>query len=798
MIKRREFIAGGCISGLLVCVPRTGITALGAAAQNRPLLLPGQVKGVIEALRFVGEPIPQDMAQRLLNLAENLDDVNIAAIEEILDRYTLARVRLDQYGVGQAVAGEAHPQLAELGWRSFLVRVENPAKLTGPLILGCRVAIAEGDIQPGVHESHILGNDVPQTLSVPVDLDTDYERNMDQWMGYRFGSGAPTDKGLEGAPLEYQVLQLYCQTGGGKSAYMVVGSSKATYRLYDSVGFTSSFDCHAATTVTLDIRDVDGRGAMASLLIYDEAGRLYPAPAHRLEPDLGYQPQIYRAQGEAIRLPAGRYRVTAVRGPEYIESHQELVVAKGIDSTALSIQLERWIDATRFDWYPGDPHVHPEGQVYGAISKYGVTPETMLRQICGEGLCIGSVLIWAGGYYYEKQFLTGHTYEPRYELPFPEAQRKNNTALIPSPAPHNADSFVRYDVEQAAFPSNLMGHLVLLRLKNHDFPGVKSLYDWPSWNLPILKWSRTQGALAGYAHIGHGWSSHPHELPNYEIPPVFGLGANECLVDVTHGVVDFVAGCERSDIADLTPWYHLLNCGFRIPMIGETDFVALYARAGAGRTYVKLDSRPVGDAGYDAWLEGIKAGRVYFGDGRSHFIDLRAKDHPVGGPALELQRSGKVVLTASIACRLEPTPFDLDAQQRRDNSFTYWHIERARIGATRTVPLEVVVNGRVVERREIIADGELRSMKFTVDVSHSSWIALRVLPSGHTSPIFVSVAGKPVRVSRRSAQWCLDCIEALWEHLGKRIRESERTEAAAAWDHARVTYRQILSECAMD
>ena len=768
--------------------------------ESARLLSIGQMKGIIEALSFVGEPIPHDVAKHLLALAENRDENSAVAIEQILNGYTLARVRLDQYGVGQTIAGGAIPKLAELGWRSFLVRVENPARLTGSLILGCRVAIPEGDIQPGLHDSHILGNDMPQTVNTPADLDTDYERGVDQWIGYRFGSGAPADRGLTGAPLEYQLLQLYSQTRGEQSAYLVIGSTPLSTisRLWSGVGFTSKFDFEVATTINLDIRDADGRGSMASLLICDETGRLYPAPAHRLEPDLGFQPQIYRAQGEALRLPAGRYRIIASRGPEYIESHQELLVAPEANSGSAQIQLERWIDATRFGWYPGDPHVHPEGQIYGVISKYGLTPETMLRQICGEGLCIGSVLIWTGGYYYEKQFLTGHVYEPRYALPFPETQRRNNSVLVPARAPHNADSLVRYDVEQAAFPSNLLGHLVLLRLKNHDFAGAKSLYDWPSWNLPILKWSRAQGALAGYAHIGHGATSNPHVIPNYEIPKVFGLGANECLVDVTHGLVDFVAGCERSDVADLTPWYHLLNCGFRIPMIGETDFVALFARVGAGRTYVKLDSRPVGDAGYDAWLEGIRAGRVYFGDGRSHFIDLSANGHPVGGPPLELHHPGKVVLTANIACRLEPTPFDLDAQQRRDNSFTYWHIERARIGTTRAVPLELVVNGKVLERREILADGELRPIRFTVNVSNSSWIALRVLPSGHTSPIFVSVAGKPARASRRSAQWCLDYVEALWEHMDTRIRESERADAAAAWDHARMTYRQILNESIMD
>jgi hypothetical protein len=795
-LSRRDFVSGSFGYAFLTAAGRAaGLPAVGeSSAEMAPF---SQVKRIVEALQRMGEPLSPDEAARILGLAGRPSADNAGKLGAILDKYILAHLTLDKSGLGECTRGGASPQLAELGWRSFLVRVDNPAKLTGPLVLMSRSAIPEGELQPGIHDSHVLGNDVPEAVSAAVDLSTDYDRDVTAWMGYRLGSESPGEQGLEGVPLEYQILQLYSQLGGQHAAPVALSSVRlSSARRSDGKGFVVRFACQPATTVRLSILDSDGRGSMASLVIRDEVGRLYPAPAHRLEPDLGYQPQIYRADGETLRLAAGRYRVRVSRGPEYLEFHEDLSVSPDSVSS-LSIRLERWIDSTKFGWYPGDPHIHPEGQVYGIISKYGLTPETLFRQVCGEGLSVGSVLIWAGGYYYEKQFLTGHVYQPSYSLAFPEAQRANNESLTPQPAPHNAESLIRYDAEQAAFPSNRLGHLVLLRLKNHDFPGVNSIYDWPSWNLPILQWARAQGAVNGYAHISLGTVT-SKELPNYDIPAMIDLGANECLVDVTHGLVDFVAGCEHSAVDDLNPWYHLLNCGFPIPMIGETDFLAGRSRVGSGRTYVKLENRPIGDDGYSAWVEGLRAGRVYFGDGRSHLIDFKINEQPVGAASINLRKPGKVILTVNVACRLEPNPFDLEDRQRQDNNSTYWHIERARIGSSRNVLLEAVVNGHVTEQREVLADATIHTLSLSIDIPRSSWIALRILSSGHTAPLYVSVGGKAIRASRRSAQWCLDCIEVLWNQHAKRIRVSDREAAAAAWEHAREVYRRIRDESAID
>ena len=85
-------------------------------------------------------------------------------IERIYRPLHSYRVRLDAHGLGQSSAGGAIQSLNELGWRAFLVRVENPAELKGSLSLISRNAIAEGEVGDGIHESHILGNDLPEII----------------------------------------------------------------------------------------------------------------------------------------------------------------------------------------------------------------------------------------------------------------------------------------------------------------------------------------------------------------------------------------------------------------------------------------------------------------------------------------------------------------------------------------------------------------------------------------------------------------------------------------------------------
>ena len=86
---------------------------------------------------------------------------------------------------------------------------------------------------------------------------------------------------------------------------------------------------------------------------------MYPARSKRLAPDFFFQEQIYRADGETIRLPAGEFTFTCGRGPEYIPETR--TVSLDQTAAALDFRLRRWIDPPSLGWYLGDHHIHAAG-----------------------------------------------------------------------------------------------------------------------------------------------------------------------------------------------------------------------------------------------------------------------------------------------------------------------------------------------------------------------------------------------------------------------------------------------------
>jgi hypothetical protein len=782
VLNRRSVIVAGLSSGAFLACPPVlrGLAEL--AVDPQPYF--ASLLRVVQALQTLGAPLAASDAEQIARLSATPSPENLHDVELLLARYTLMRVRLSPDSAALTRPGESACELVEQGWRSFLIRVENPGGLTLPLTSISNVAMDEGDLIQQFSVSR-----EPSLAAGNFSGSADYGH---RWMGCKFFAGPPSMDQLSGIPLEYRIVEIFSRDRGHKSAYLqaYLGYGPPVfmrYALIKPAGYLANFECLPSQDVTLQIADWDAAGCFAGLVIKDEIGRLYPAPAHRIEPDFQFQPQVYRADGETLRLPQGKFTVVVTRGPEYIPASLAFDVSPSADPH-LQIKLQRWINTPHLGWYPGDPHIHAAGCQHYEIPTQGVTPEAMIRHVRGEALAVGEVLTWGPGYYYQKQFFSGHVFEPHNTLEHSEYQEANNVTLKPRGTPHDAESLVRYDVELSGFPSSACGHLMLLGLQDQNYPGALRIENWPSWNLPILKWARGQGGVAGYAHCASGLFVESDALPNYEIPPFDCIGANEFIVDLAHDAVDFVAGAEYSPTTELNFWYHTLNCGFRASMLGETDFPCISGeRLGVGRTYVGLAQPPTGDAGYRAWIGGIRNGRLYFGDGRSHFIDYRVDDQNVGAGSLELSKPGTVKASTHIAAYLDEKPLS--------SPRAAWHLEHARIPGTRNVMVEVVVNGQPVEHRSVAADGELREFSIDVSVQRSSWVALRILPSGHTNPIFVHVGGKPVRASKRSAQWCLDSIDALWREKSVQISTSELTNAEAAYEHARSVYRKIATEC---
>jgi hypothetical protein len=335
-------------------------------------------------------------------------------------------------------------------------------------------------------------------------------------------------------------------------------------------------------------------------------------------------------------------------------------------------------------------------------------------------------------------------------------------------------------------------------LKEQDYPNTKSLEDWPTYTIPILKWAKAQGAITGYAHSGLGLEVKNDALPNDEMPKFDGIGANEFIVAVTQNLVDFISTMDTPPTWELNIWYHTLNCGFRTRISGETDFPCMSDdRVAHGRSYVKLDKA----LNFDEWAEGLKKGRTYTSEGKSHLMDFKVNGLEIGtkNSEIALSKPENVTISAKVAAYLpeiiDSTIRPLNIKENVWIQKPFWNLERARLGKTRTVPVELVVNGEVIDRKIIEANGRVQEIRFETPIRKSSWVALRILPSSHSNPIFVLVDNQPIRANKKSADWCLKAVDVCWESKQNGIKSKEKDAAKQDYETAKKIFERVKAEC---
>ena len=758
----RFLLIGWMLLSVFISVGFTDELNLVTEVEFQPLAAATQ--RLIEALDYLGSPLSENDLSAIKEALISEDHKQaVADIQKILDPHCLVGVNINPESRVKVKEGPVNKELMQQGWRTFLVKVHNEAGVTAPLAAESANSAplykrSSGRPDP---EMAVSKSDIPHRF-----LDIDIYANP------------PLKASLSGLELEYRIVQLYSRDTGKREAMLSFNVGQGT----QDIGFRSEvpilFDCVPAVNVTLEVLDFNGKPTTAAFIIRDEWNRVYPSRTRRLAPDFFFHNQIYRHSGESVLLPPGEYTVEYTRGPEY-KIKTKTITVPNAETHRETFHLERWIHIAAEGWRSGDHHVHAAGCSHYESPTEGVAPEDMMRHILGEDLNVGCVLSWGPCWYFQKQFFDGKVHELSTD-----------------------DYVMRYDVEVSGFPSSHAGHLSLLALTEDDYRGTERIEEWPSWDLPVLQWAKEQGAVTGFSHSGWGLKVDGDELPNYNMPPFDGIGANEYIVDVVHDAVDFISTVDTPAVWELNIWYHTLNCGFRTRISGETDFPCIYGeRVGLGRIYVKM---PAGPLNFDAWAAGLKDGRSYVGDGKSHLLDFTVGGVPVGEETatgeisqLDLDAPNKVTITARVAARLDETP-NLEIKNRALDQQPYWDVERARIAESQKVPVELIVNGQAVETQEIVADGEIVPVQFEAPIDRSSWVALRIFPSSHTNPVFVIVEGKPIRASRRSAQWCFDAVEVCWNKKVNGIREEERDAARKAYNVASQTYQKILEESDID
>ena len=456
----------------------------------------------------------------------------VRRIQEVLDRHVLANVHINPESRVRVEQGSARPDLVQGGTRVFLVKVLNEAGVTAPLVVE----------SPNTGRVYVPSRNSPEPRQELTDAHV-----RERWAEISVYNKAPMRPRLSGLGIEYVILQVYSRDVGQRSALMGFSVGQGS----QDIGFRNDIDVLFTAGPRIpcgsEVRDELGAPTTAGFLIGTSSIA-----------------SIRTSRSAWPRTSSSSRRSTAGRRGDSSAGwllHHHRVARAGVSCRRrrrgrvagpqeLSFALERWIDPSRDGWYSGDHHIHSAGCSHYENPTEGVTPEDMWPQINGEALNLASVLIWGPSVLPSEAVL----------------HRPGSRALHAEPA----DAVRRRDL---GFPSSHAGHLVLLGLKDQDYPGAKRLEDWPSWDLPILRWAKAQGAVVGFAHSGWGL-----EVKSRRPAQLRGAGLRRHRRQRVHrgrhasgrGGLHFRRG--HAVVWELNIWYHTLNVGFRTRISGETDF----------------------------------------------------------------------------------------------------------------------------------------------------------------------------------------------------------------------------------
>lgn len=815
-------------TALLVCfmVALSQYVSPSSQAQEYNQPLASNAMRLLDALESLGRSLPG------LDRGELQKDILAergANIERAIDPYVLAVVTINPESKVKAQLGAGSVSLQQHGFTPCLIKIINQGRVKSPLRVQSPQA---GPSYSGVsplsgerQDQHYLRENEPKPDSPRRFLEL-------QWY-----TQAPMTVAPSGAEVEYAVLNVYTSDAGQREAIVEFSVGQGTQDLGFRAQVPILFECKPAIPVTLRLTDDTCPMPFARITIRDQFNRVYPSQVRRLAPDFFFQEHIYRRDGETILLPPGDFTVESMRGPEYERTIQKLHVAEN-ETVTLDVNLKRWVLPSEYGWYSGDHHIHGAGCAHYENPTQGVTPEDMFRQVSGEGLNVGCVLTWGPCFEFQRQFFRpdvdrisradtimkydlevsgfgsqalGHVCLLNLkdqEYPGSEGTKEKGWPTWTTPV-------LRWAKAQGAVTG--FAHSASGLEINAENAAGRALQQYDANQDQLLSLQESQSALLpdrfemldrdhdeqlSRDELRLAIDDAAERLPNLAVPEMDSVGAMELPVAMVEGVCDFISAMDTPRIAEWNMWYHLLNCGFPLKASGETDFPCMSGTAvGQGRSYVYLGEQPLT---YDAWCNALAAGRSYLSDGYAHILEMNAscdgQQAEIGGRlVVEQPQAIKVSAKVSFA---PATPESIAHGTRLGVVNKRWTGDTVTLHGARSYnwvaggsrQIELIVNGQVIETKQVAADGEEHQIEFTVQIEQSSWIAVRCFPQLHSNPIEVLVGGKPIRASAQSARWCEETIHQLWRMRSQNISVHERADAEAAFQRAISRFRKIADE----
>ncbi len=444
-----------------------------------------------------------------------------------------------------------------------------------------------------------------------------------------------------------------------------------------------------------------GKPTAARIHFRSEDGRYFPPYGHRHEVNdnwfedygadvkLGDTPYAYVDGTFQAELPVGPVYVEAFKGFEYAPLRARLEVKPG--QRELDVTIDREFDLRQQGWITGDTHVH------------FISPETARLEGQAEGLNVINLLAaqW-GDLFTNVGDITGR--------------------LSGSSAD---DMLVWVGTENR---NHFLGHISMLGTQGQ----------------PVFPMS-TSGPTEGYfgdttLRAMSEWADECKAKGGLVVVPHFPNPHSEIIAEIVRGRVDGVEFWDfwtpTMDTFSFHELYRLLNCGYRVAVVGGTDKMSAGMPVGNVRTYARVGDD---DLSFDSWARAVRAGRTYTTSGpvMRFAVEGRQPGDEIKLPA----RGGSVHVEAEATCLSGP-------------------IHR----------LEVVYNGKVVAQASSKQGATSLKISEEIKTPGSGWLAARCFSqhrawscwpqhiAAHTSAVYVK-AGRDEVFDNPTAEYLVTVMQ---------------------------------------
>lgn len=426
-----------------------------------------------------------------------------------------------------------------------------------------------------------------------------------------------------------------------------------------------------------------------------------------------------------LELPVGNYTFELERGPEYVNLKGGFTIVEGAEG-AQEISLRRVVDMAAESWWSGDLHVHRPIEDIELLMK-------------AEDLHVAPVITW-----WNRR--SEWTEKPLPSEPLVRFDQNRFYHLLAGEDEREGGALLFFNLNKP----------LAIATKNREHPSP----------MEFLKQAKAAG---GWVDVEKPfWWDVPVWLASGQVDSI-GLANNH----MNRGkMYETEAWGKPRDAKRLPPprgngywsqeiYYHVLNCGLRIPPSAGSASGVLPNPVGYNRAYVFVGE----DFTYERWWEGLKAGRVVVTNGPllRPFIGGKLPGH-----VFKASAGREVVLDAVI---------NLATRDKVS------HLEVIENGAVKhSFPVEEIAK----------QGGQLPALVF----KESGWFLVRAIAENDktfrfasTGPYYVEFGGKP-HISRASARFFLDWANERRERV-KLDDPRQRAEVLAYHDQTRKFWQNL-------